>query len=157
MPNIVINVGRGRVAELATRVNANDPTNSAFILVALKAAGLESDDALKDHDTLASILAAANDEATNTGYARIVLDQSDGITVNIDDTNDRVWVDFPDQTWSSVQTAGGAWGAVLVCYDPDTTGGTDTTIIPLTKHDFAVTPDGRDIDAEVDMAGFFRD
>lgn len=157
MPNVVINVGRGRIVELASRVNNNDPTNSAFILVVLKASGLQSDDTLRDYDTLAAILAASNDEATNTGYARKVLNQASGLVITVDDTNNRASVDFPDQTWTSVQATGGAWGALLVCYDPDTTGGTDADIIPLTKHDFEVTPDGRDIDGEVDTAGFFRD
>jgi hypothetical protein len=31
---------------------------------------------------------------------------------------------------------------VVICYDPDTTGGTDADLIPLTKHDLAWTPDG---------------
>ena len=39
---------------------------------------------------------------------------------------------------------------------PNTTGGTDSSIIPLTCHDFAVTPDGSDIIAQINAAGFFR-
>lgn len=157
MSNFVFNVARGRIAELANRVNASDPTNSALVIVVLKSAGLESDDVLRDYNDLAAILAAANDEATNTGYARIVLDDTDGIVVTVDDTNDRVSVDFPDQTFTSVAAAGGAWGKAIVCYDGDTTAGTDANIVPLTGHDFVVTPDGRDIDLTVDAAGFFRD
>lgn len=157
MSNFVFNVARGRIAELANRVNSNDPANSAFVLVVLKATGLESDDVLRDYDDLAAILAAANDEATNSGYARKVLDNTGGITVTVDDTGDRVSVDIPDQTWTAVAATGGAWGKLLVCYDSDTTAGTDANIVPLTGHDFAVTPDGRDIDASVDSAGFFRD
>lgn len=157
MSNFVFNVARGRIAELANRVNSNDPANSAFVLVVLKATGLESDDVLRDYDDLAAILAAANDEATNSGYARKVLDNTGGITVTVDDTGDRVSVGIPDQTWTAVAATGGAWGKLLVCYDSDTTAGTDANIVPLTGHDFAVTPDGRDIDAAVDSAGFFRD
>lgn len=157
MSNFVFNVARGRIAELANRVNASDPTNSALVIVVLKSAGLESDDVLRDYNDLAAILAAANDEVTNTGYARIVLDDTDGIVVTVDDTNDRVSVDFPDQTFTSVAAAGGAWGKAIVCYDGDTTAGTDANIVPLTGHDFVVTPDGRDIDLTVDAAGFFRD
>ena len=153
----VFNVARGRVAELANRVNQNDPTNAAFVLVCLKAAGLEADSVMKQHTNLDNLLAAANDEATNTGYARKVLNQASGITVTVDQDNNRVDVDFPNQTWTAVQAAGGAWGAILVCYDPDTTSGTDSTIIPLTKQDFVITPDGRDIDAQVVDTGFYRD
>jgi hypothetical protein len=55
-----------------------------------------------------------------------------------------------------VATAGGAWSKLLVCYDNDTTAGTDANILPLTYHDFVVTPDGSDIVAVINAAGFFR-
>jgi len=155
--DVTFNVARGRVAELANRVNTNDPTNSALVLVVLKASGLQADSVLVDYDDLATLLAAANDEATNTGYARKVLNQASGIVVTVDDTNNRVKVDFPDQTYTTVAAVGGAWGALLVCYDPDTTAGTDSSIIPLTKHDFPITPDGRDIDLVVSTNGFYLD
>lgn len=156
MADFVFNIAKGKVAEYAARVNANDPTNSALIIVAIKSAGVESDATLRDYDTLDAILAAANDEATNSGYARKTLDQAGGITVTVDDTNDRVDVDIPDQTWTAVQTTGGAWAKLFVCYDNDTTGGNDTNIVPLTSHDFAVTPDGSDITAQIATSGFFR-
>lgn len=150
-------MAKGRIAELANRVNANDPTNSAFILVVLKSSGLQADTTLIDYDDLAAILAASNDEATNVNYARKTLDQTGGIVVTVDDTNDRVKVDFPDQSWTAVAAAGGAWGALLVCYDSDTTGGTDANVVPLTKHDFPITPDGRNIDLIVSTNGFYLD
>ena len=152
----MFNIAKGKVAEYAARVNANDPANSAFVVVALKATGIEADGTLQDYDTLADLLAAANDEATNTGYARKTLDNTAGITVTVDDTNNRVDVDIPDQTWTGVVATGGAWAKLLVCYDSDTTGGTDANIVPLTHHDFAVTPDGSDITAQIATAGFFR-
>ncbi len=157
MADSVFNIAKGRVVEYYNRVKANDPTNSALVIVALKATGLESHATLIDYDDLAAILAAANDEATNTGYARKVLTDADLAALPApDDTNNRYDIDLPDQTWTAVQTTGGAWGALLVCYDPDTTGGTDSSIIPLTVHDFAVTPDGSDIIAQINAAGFFR-
>ena len=156
MAAFVFNIAKGRAGEFYNRVDTNDPTNSALIIVALKSSGIESDATLKDYDTLADLLAAANDEATNTGYARKTLTDSDLSAIAVDDTNDRFDYDIPDQTWSSVQTTGGAWAKLLVCYDPDTTGGTDSTIIPLTCHDFAVTPDGSDIVAQINASGFFR-
>lgn len=157
MADSVFNIAKGRVVEYYNRVKANDPTNSAIVIVALKATGLEAHSALIDYDDLATLLAAANDEATNTGYARKVLTDSDLAALPApDDTNDRYEVDLPDQTWSSVQATGGAWGALLTCYDSDTTGGTDSSIIPLTVHDFAVTPDGTDIIAQFNALGFFR-
>lgn len=123
------------------------------MIVALKASGLESDATLKDYDTLDAILAAANDEATNSGYARKLLDQTGGITVTVNDTDDRTDVDVPDQTWTLVQITGGAWGKLLLCYDSDSTAGTDANIVPLLGLDCAVTPDGTDIIAQMHSLG----
>jgi len=157
MADIVFNIAKGRVVEYYNRVKSNDPANSALIVVVLKATGIEVDATLQDYDDLAAILAATNDEATNTGYARKVLTDVELAALPApDDTNNRYDIDIPDQTWTGVQATGGAWAVLLVCYDPDTTVGTDSTIIPLTKHDFAVTPDGSDIIAQIAAAGFFR-
>jgi hypothetical protein len=157
MADSVFNIAKGRVVEYYNRVESDDPTNSALVVVALLATGLESHATLKDYDSLGAILSAANDEATNSGYARKVLTQADLAALpSPDDTNDRYEVDIPDQTWTAVATSPGAWGMLLICYDPDTTGGADTAIIPLTMHDFAVTPDGSDIVAQVNALGFFR-
>ena len=157
MANIQFNISAGKTVEYAARVNANDPANSALIVVALQASGLEADSVLVDYDNLSVLLAASNNEATNVGYARLVYDNTGGITVTVDDTNNWVDVDFPDPSWAAVATAGGAWGALLFCYDSDTTGGTDANIIPLTKHDFARTPNGGTITAVVPSGGWFRE
>lgn len=155
MADFVFNISKGRVAELANRVNANDPTNSALIVVVLATSGLESDATLIDKDDLAAVVSGTTNEVTNSGYARKTLDQAGGITVTTDDTNDRVDVDIPDQTWTAV-AAGDGWSKLLVCYDSDTTAGTDSAIVPLTAHDFVVTPDGSDITAQIASGGFFR-
>lgn len=34
--------------------------------------------------------------------------------------------------------------------------GTDANIIPLTSHDFVLTPDGTNLTAQIAAAGFFR-
>lgn len=157
MADFVFNVAKGKPAEYAARVNANDPANSVFVVVVLKATGISSDATLIDLTTLNGVLTSGSTaEATNSGYARKVLDNTSGITVTPDNTNDRLDVDFPDQTWTAVQTTGGAWAKLLVCYDSDSTAGTDTNIIPVTAHDFSVTPDGSDITAQVATSGFFR-
>lgn len=156
MAEFVFNIALGRNVEFYNRVDTNDPASSALIVVALKASGLESDAVLKDYDTLAAILAASSDEATNEGYARKVLTDADLTAFSPDDTNDRTDLDIADQTWSAVQATGGAWGKLLVCFDFDTTSGTDSNIVPLSAADFAITPDGSDILATVAAAGFFR-
>jgi hypothetical protein len=50
----------------------------------------------------------------------------------------------------------GAVTDLIICYDNDSTGGTDANLVPLTQHDFAITPDGSDVTAVINAAGFFR-
>lgn len=155
MANQLFNIAKGRVAELAARVNANDPTNSVFVMLVLATSGIESDATLQDVDTVAALVAGTTNEVTNTGYARKVLDQTGGITVTVDDTNNWVDVDIPDQTWTGV-AAGDGWNDIVMAYDSDSTGGTDANAIPMTMHDFVITPDGSDVTAQIAAAGFFR-
>lgn len=151
----VANIAKGRVAEFYNRVDSNDPANSALIMVVLNSSGLEAHATLIDYDTLAAILAAANDEVTNTNYARKTITDADLGALTPDDTNNRMDCDIPDQTWTSV-AAGDNWGMIVVCYDSDTTAGTDANIIPLTFHDFVVVPSGANITAQISTSGFYR-
>jgi hypothetical protein len=154
MADFVYNIAKGRVAELAARVNANDPTNSILVIAVIDTAA--TDGTLEDLNDLGVVLADGDTaEVTNTNYARKTIDDSGSITVTVDDTNDRTDVDLPDQTWSAV-AAGDSWTDALFCYDSDSTGGADSAIVPLTQHDFAVTPDGSDITMQLNAAGFFR-
>lgn len=155
MANFVFNRGKGRGTEWAERVNANDPTNAVLVVLVLATTGIEADATLIDVDTVTALVAGTTNEVTNSGYARKVLDQAGGITVTYDDTNDRVDVFFPDQTWTAV-AAGDGWNDVVVAYDSDSTAGTDANILPHTMHDFVVTPDGSDITLDVPTAGYFR-
>lgn len=155
MANFVFNRSKGRVTEFAERVNANDPTNSIFVIEVLATSGIESDATLIDKDDFAAVVAGTTNEVTNSGYARKTMDQTGGITVTYDDTNDRVDVDFPDQTWTAV-AAGDGWNDVVVGYDSDSTAGTDSNILPMTQHDFVLTPDGSDITMQVAASGFYR-
>ena len=155
MADFVFNISKGRVAELYRRVDLNDPTNAALIIAILATAGIETDAVLKDKDDLAAVVAGATDEVTNTNYARKTLVDSDLVAFAPDDSNDRVDLDIPDQTWTGV-AAGDGWNDLLVCYDSDTGAGTDANIEPMTQHEFVVVPDGSDITAQVDAAGFFR-
>lgn len=151
MADFVYNQGKGKVAEWAARVEANDPTNSVFVIAAINTSA--TDATLRDLDTVAAIEADGNTaEVTNSGYARKSL-ANGSLTITIDDTNDRTDVDCADQTWTAV-AAGTAWTDLVFAYDSDSTGGTDSNVVPATQHDFAVTPDGSDITATV--AVFFR-
>lgn len=151
MANIVFNIAKGRVIELYNRVENNDPTNSALILVPIESAGLESDATLIDADTLAAVLAGTTNEQTTMG--RKTLTDADLAALPApDDGNDRYEVSLPTVTWTAA--SGNAISKILVCYDSDTTAGTDSNIIPLTMFDFAQTPSGADI--QMTTGVFFR-
>lgn len=152
MANQIFNRAKGRFVEWGERVNANDPTNSVFVIEALATSGLESDAVLLDKDDFAAVVSGTTNEVTNSGYARKSIDQAGGITITYDDTNDRADIDVPDQTWTAV-AAGDGWSKLVFGYDSDSTAGTDANILPLSHHDFVVTPDGSDITAIVAVFG----
>ncbi|HEY9353708.1 MAG TPA: hypothetical protein VIP28_10670 [Nocardioides sp.] len=143
MSHIVFNVALGRVAYYAGLPAAND----GLVLVPLEASGLVADSAMRDYDTLSDLLAGASNEQTTVGRKTLTT-----VSVTVNDTNDRVDVDADDVTWTS--PTGNAIGALVICYDPDTTTGTDADLIPLTKHDLTWTPDGNNFTLSV--ADFFR-
>lgn len=146
MADLVMNISLGRVAYYATLPAASD----ALIVVPLESSGIEADATLRDYDNLSALLGGTSNEQTTMGRKTV----SASVTVTVDDTNNWVDVDMPDQVWTAA--SGNAVGALLVCYDGDTGAGTDANITPLTKHDFAVTPDGSDITATIATSGFYR-
>lgn len=157
MADLVFNIAKGRVAELYNRVDLNDPAASALLVILLAASGIETDAVLRDKDTFADVVSGTTNESTNTGVARKTLTDADIVAFGPDDTNDRVDLDIPDQTWTGVANDGtGAIGDLTVNFDNDTGAGTDANIVPLTLHDFSVTPDGSDLTAQIAAAGFFR-
>ena len=157
MGDLAFNVAKGRVVEFYNRVESNDPANCAFIVVLLKA--VEADAVLQDYDDLGALLGAAgNTEADFTNYARKVVTNTELAALPApDDTNNRYDVDMPDQTWTS---AGGTTDnnlvKLLICYDADTTSGTDANLIPCAFYDFVKTTNGDDVTARINTAGFFR-
>lgn len=146
MASFVFNISKGKVRYYTELPAAND----ALILIPLEASGLEADSTLKDYDDVASLLAGSTNEQTTAGRKTITA----GIVATVDDTNDWVDVDFPDPVYTSVPSSA-AVGAWLIAYDPDTTGGTDSSLIPLTKHDLAWTPDGNTFTLQIGT-GFYR-
>lgn len=152
---LVFNRAKGRAAELVERINANDPANSVLVWSLWNITA--SDATERDLDDLAAIEASGTNaeltSGTNANYARKVLDNTSGITVTYDDTNDRTDLDCADQTWTALG-AGTAITAAISGYDSDSTGGADSAILPVTQHDFAITPDGSDVTAQI--AVFFR-
>jgi hypothetical protein len=152
MANFVFNIAKGRVAELYNRVDTNDPTNAQLIVLAINTTA--TDATLMDLATVAAIEADANTaEVTNANYARKLLVDTDLGLMTVDNTNDRMPLDLPDQTWTSV-AVGTAWTDLIIAYDSDSTAGTDANVTPLTCHDFAVTPNGGNITAQIN--DFYR-
>lgn len=133
MANLVFNIALGKLAYYA----GLPATNDALIMVPLEASGLVGDSTMRDYDDLSTLLAGASNEQTTMGRKTLT-----SVTATVDDTNDRVNMDAADVTWTAA--SGNAIGAVVICYDPDTTTGTDADLIPLTKHDVSMTPDGSD-------------
>jgi len=152
--NFVFNIAKGRAAELYNRVDTNDPANSALLVIPLETAGIETQANLEDSDTFTEVVDGTTNEATTGNWARKTITDADIAAFAPDDTNNRVDLVIADQTWTAV--TGNAVSALIVGYDNDTTGGTDANVIPLTHHDFTVTPDGSDITADVPATGFFR-
>ena len=145
MADFVFNIMKGKFAYYAGLPAASD----ALILVPIESSGIEADATLKDYDDLSALLGGSSNEQTTFGRKTIT-----SVTVTVDDANERVDVDCADQTWTGA--TGNAVGALLFCYDNDTGAGTDANIVPGTKHDFAITPDGSDVTAVIASAGFYR-
>lgn len=131
MASVQFNISKGREVEFYNRVDNNDPTNSALIMMVLKTGSANGVNGLVDFDTFAAILAGGYTEVTNPNYARKTLTDADLSAWSPDDTNNRVLLTLPLQTFSNI-SAGDVWDLVVVGYDSDTTGGTDANIVPIT-------------------------
>jgi hypothetical protein len=144
MANQVLNIALGAIAE-----KIRDGANIQVILIA--SSGVESDATLKDKDTVADFVSGATNEATNTNGGRKSISNG-SVTLTVNDTLDRVEVDIADQTWAALANDGtGAVSDILIAED---VGGADSSRVPLTMHDFSITPDGSDVTAQV--ADFHR-
>lgn len=147
MADVLCNIAKGRWIEWFYRVDNNDPTNSAIIIVPIDA-GSATDDNIRDADTLAAILALGGGmtERSSSGWNRKTLTDADITFGSPDDSANTMSVVISDQTWTPTA---GAVTDLLVCYDSDTTGGTDSNILPIGVLDFAITPDGSIVTMDV--------
>jgi hypothetical protein len=143
MANFMDNRSKGRFVEYFNRVDSNDPTNSAIILVPMSQSGTEAQG--QDLHTLSAYEADANfAERTTGGWVRKTLTDTQLAAVAVDDTNNRFPATIPSVTWTTPAAANNTTG-LLVCYDSDTTAGTDANIEVICHLDFAVTTDGNDV------------
>ena len=143
MANYMFNIAKGRAVEFYNRCENNDPTNAALILVPCSASDTEAN--AQDADDLTAALATAINEQTGGGWVRKTLESVQLAAFPApDDTNNRYSVQVPSVTWTGPAAASNTTG-LLICYDSDTTAGTDANIIPISHHDFVVTADGNDV------------
>lgn len=143
MADGVFNVGKAR----AYQMTIDDAAK--FLVLLLETA--EADATLVDYDDIAALLAGTPVEAAFTNYARKV---AITCTPTLDDSNDRVDLDIPDQTWSPAGNGTNETMAKLVvAYE---VAAADATRIPITHHDLTVTTDGSDLTININAAGFFR-
>lgn len=140
MADFVANQGKGAVAE-KVRDGAN-------LIIVPYDVGASTDATLRDDDNLTAVLTHVTERAASGWSRKTVTNGS--ITLTVDDANDRVDIDIPDQTWTTV-TAGVVTDLGIF---EDT--GADATRVFLTQHDFAITPDGSDVQAQIAAAGFYR-
>lgn len=147
MADGAFNIAKGAAAE-KFRDNASNG------IVALMSAN-NAESGLIDHDDLSALFGTSgNTEAAFTNYGR-----KTGLTgsITVDDSNDRVDIDFPDQTWSSAGNGTNeTLTKLLTAFEEPVSTPTDSDRIPLTHHDFSVTTDGSDLTAQFNSAGFFR-
>lgn len=156
MADFIFDAYKGTVGYYAKLPAAND----GLVLIPLQASGLAADSVLQVKTTLAQILTAGvATEQTTMGHKVIT-----STTSTVDNTNHRVDITATMPKWTA--PAGASISKLLLCYDPDTTTGTDADLIPLMAFDTkdgsgtatTFTPDGTS-DFQVNLlvaAGFYR-
>ncbi len=131
------------MAEFYKRVTSNDPANSAFILIPLSAQGTEAE--AQDYDDVAAVLGGVSNEQASGGWVRKTLTDAQLAAFPApNDTNNRMDLAVPAVTWTT-PTTGNDTVALLIAYDPDTTGGTDSSLVPISSHSFNVTANSQDV------------
>jgi hypothetical protein len=154
MANYVFGISLGKVGQFVQNVISNTPTNSAIVWVPMATSGTaEQGETLA---TLAAVEADANySERTGSGWSRITQDDAgEGLAYAFDATNNRFEADSNDLVWAA--PSAGATTGLVACYDPDTTAGTDSDLIPLVHLDMVVTPDGNQVTFQFNAEGWYN-
>jgi len=143
MSDGVFNIAKGAWAE-----KVRDSDSDLLVLLLTTS---ETETTLVDYDTVAALLAGTPVESAFTNYAR-----KTGITgtLTVDDSNDRVDLDMPDQTWTSAGNGSNETTAKLIVAYQESAA--DSGRIPLSHHDFVVTTDGSDVTAQINASGILR-
>jgi len=152
MADFVYNIAKGRVIELFNRVDVNDPAAAILTVIPVDVAAV-SDATLKDLDDFAAIITAGVTERSATGWNRKTLTDADITMPAPNDAGDSYDIDIADLFWAAVTA--GAVTDIIICYS-SVGSPPNAQLLPLTQHDFAITPDGSDVTGVVNAAGFFR-
>ncbi len=142
MANYTFNIAKGRVATFHDNVNDNSPANSAIILIPLSAQGTEAE--AQDYDTVTAVLGGTSDEQLGGGWVRKAITDANIVASVLNDTNNRRDLALEAVVWTAPAT-GNDTVALLFAYDPDTTGGTDADLIPISSHTFTITANGTNV------------
>lgn len=152
MANYVFGVSLGKVASYVADVLAGG--NDAIVWVPMSQSGTA-----EQAETLASMQAIEADanfaEQTGTGWSRITQDETgDGLAEAFDAANNRRECDSNDLVWAG-PSSGNTTG-VIACYDPDTTTGDDSTLVPLVHLDMVVTQNGQQVTFQFNAEGWYN-
>lgn len=145
--DFVFTVAAGKLRYYSELPAADD----SLIYVLLKSTGLEGDSTLRDYDTLALLLAAANDEADAAGYARTTV----STPVHTEDLTNNWWKLDVDDFQTAAIAAGNTCGKGLICYKP-ASGSADSAIIPLTAYNLTLITDGNPVTVQFNASGYSR-
>lgn len=137
MADIVFNIAKGRGAELYQRVDAGDPAAARLYVIPISA-GAVTDATARDVDDFAALITAGVTERTANGWNRKTLAAADLAALTVDDTNDRMPCDIADQSWTPTADA---VTDLVICY-ASVGSPTNAQLMPLTMHDWAITPTG---------------
>jgi hypothetical protein len=149
--DFVFNIAKGRVVELHTRVKLGDPSTSRLFVTPVDVAAV-TDATIKDLDDMAAIVTAGVTRRTATGWTQKTVAAADLTAAAPTDASDLFAVDMVDLTWTAV-TAGAVTDLILTY--SSVTSPTTAQEVPLAQYDFAITPDGSDVVAQVNTAGYF--
>lgn len=121
---------------------AQDTAADIGILL-LRSAGLEPEDALKDYQTIAAMLAGSNDEPAFAGYTRKTFPSP---VQTVDPATNQLILTTASPppvvlTWSPAP-AGDVFGKVILYYDPSPGTSTDTQKVHLWGGSINIVTDG---------------
>lgn len=152
MANYVFTPGLGKVGSYIADILAGG--NDAIIWIPMATSGTaEQGEGLND---FAAVEADANySEQTGAGWSRITHDEvGDGLAYAFDAANNRGEADSNDLVW--VAPSVGNTVGLIGCYDPDTTAGTDNTLVPLVHLDMVVVANGQQVTFQFNAEGWYN-